>query len=370
MVAKNAKALVFKSSDRSFLLETHEVEAPDEGQALLSLERSGICGTDIHIVSGRLPLPAGNWIIGHEFVGRVEALGEGVATDGIGAKLIAGDMAIACVAIPCGKCFSCQRGETASCMNFDVTYMRDPMDAPHFFGGFGEVLFSPAKNLVKIPAGLDLDAVSAFPCGGPTVIRAFTYAGGLEKGELVVVQGTGSLGLFAIAYAKAHGCDVVAIGSGSNPMRGELARKLGVLEILDFREVDKAARLARVQALAKARGHGNGADVVIETSGAPDAVPEAIDLLRTRGRYIVPGQYSNSGPVQIQPQLITFKALRIIGSGQYTLADIAAYLDFVKANPGMAKVFAAAVGKYSIGNWQEAFSAAKEGVNIKTAFSK
>jgi D-arabinose 1-dehydrogenase-like Zn-dependent alcohol dehydrogenase len=370
MSSKSAQAIVFESSGRSFSLKSYEVLKPLDGSALVSMERSGICGTDIHIAEGRLPLPQGEWIVGHELVGRIAELGKGVAVDGLGSKLSTGDAVIACVAIPCGTCASCQRGETASCMNFGVTYMRDPKDAPHFFGGFGEVLHSPFVNLVKVPEGIDFDAVSAFPCGGPTVIRAFTYAGGLEKGELVVVQGTGSLGLFAIAYAVAAGCKVVAIGSGSNPKRNELAKALGVSEVLDFRKMDKAARLARIQAIAKEMKRGNGADLVIETSGAPDAVPEAMDLLRTRGRYVVPGQYSNSGAVSIQPQLITFKALRITGSGQYTLKDIATYLDFIKGNPAIAKVFASCVAKYKLSDWQAAFKDAKAGLNVKTAFSK
>lgn len=370
MRKNKAQALVFESSGRAFSLKTYAVVNPDESHALLSMDRSGVCGTDVHIAEGRLPLPSGDWILGHELVGKILELGRGKDSDGLGSRLAVGDTAIACVAIPCGTCASCLRGETASCMNFAVTYMRDPKDAPHFFGGFAEVLHSPVANLVKVPAGLDLDAVAAFPCGGPTVIRAFEYAGGLEKGEFVIVQGTGPLGLFAIAYAVAGGCKVMAIGSGSNPARNEMARRLGAFELLDFKQVDKAARLARVQEIAKEMKRGNGADLVIETSGSPDAVPEALDLLRTRGRYVVPGQYSNSGPVSIQPQLITFKALRITGSGQYTLKDIAAYLDFVKANPETAKVFASCVTQYKLADWREAFLAAKTGLNVKTVFAK
>ncbi len=318
------------------------VGEPGEGQALLSLEASGICGTDLHIINGRLGIP-GPLILGHEFLGRVESLGSSGARDGLGRRLKKGDSVIACVAIPCGACVSCLRGETASCMNFGVTYLKDPAGAPHFFGGYGEYLYSPVKNLVRLPAGVSIKAAAAFPCAGPTIVRACAYAGGLESGELVVVQGTGPVGLFAIAWAAAAGCTVVAIGSGASPGRLKLARRLGAGRVLDYRAMPPDERVKTVKALAAKLGRGDGADAVIEASGAPAAVPEGLDLLRTRGRYLIPGQYSASGAVSIRPELITFRALRLIGSGQYTLADVGTYLDFLKKNPAVQRAFAACV---------------------------
>lgn len=370
MVRSDAQALIFQTGDRSFSLARHAVCQPDAGIARLSMVRSGICGTDLHIADGFLPFPAGEWILGHEFVGRVEALGPGATVDGLGQALRPGDLAIACVALPCGHCFSCRRGETASCLEFGVTYLRPPREAPHFFGGFAEILFSPAANLVRVPTGLSCDSVGAFPCGGPTVLRACTYAGGLERGELVVVQGTGSLGLFAVAWAVAEGCRVLAIGSGSNPQRTALALRLGAGEVLDFRQVPLAERQQRVQAAAAELGRGDGADVVIETSGAPEAVPEGLGLLRTRGRYLIPGQYSARGSVAIEPQLLTFKALRLVGSGQYTLQDVRAYLDFLVAHPELAAVCADSVSTYRLADWETAFAAARAGRHIKTAFGQ
>lgn len=90
---------------------------------------------------------------GHEFIGEVDSVGQGAATDALGNELRLGDRVVACVAIPCGKCFNCLRGETASCLAFGVTYVKNVNDAPHFHGGFAEYLYSPAKNLVRLPAG-------------------------------------------------------------------------------------------------------------------------------------------------------------------------------------------------------------------------
>lgn len=344
----------------------YPVLAPAAGQALLSLQRSGVCGTDIHIVTGRLGLPA-PLILGHEFVGRIAQLGSGAAVDGLGHSLAVGDTAIACVALPCGACFSCGHGHTASCMNFGVTYVADPAKAPHFFGGFAEYLHSPATSLVKVPVGLQLDAVAATPCAGPTVIRAFEYGGYPEPGELVVVQGTGPVGLFAIAWAAKTGCTVVAIGSSSSPQRLELAKALGASVVLDYRQTPPEERAKTVADLAARLGRGNGADLVVEGSGSPAAIPEGMNLLRTLGRYLIPGQYSMSGGAEIQPQLFAFKALRLIGSGQYTLRDIGTYLDFLARYPDVQTTLARTLThRFTVADINAAMQTAEAGKSIKT----
>jgi len=361
-----ATAAVFARAGAPLEIREYPVLPPAPGTALLSLERSGICGTDLHIIEGRLAIPPG-FIPGHEFIGRITALGAGDGKDALGAQLRPGDLAIACVAQPCGCCPTCASGETASCLHFGVTNIRSPDEAPHLFGGFATALHQRTANLVRLPDGLDLDAVAAFPCAGPTAIRAIAYAGGIRAGELVVVQGTGPVGLFAIAWAKRAGAQVVAIGSGSQPRRIALAREVGAGAVWDYRAVDAGERARRVRALAGERG---GADVVIEASGSPSAIPEGLELLRTRGRYIVPGQYSSSGPVAIRPELITFKALRITGSGQYTIADIATYLDFVAAHADLARSFAGCIThRYRVADAVRAIAEASAGVAVKGVFA-
>ncbi len=348
-------------------LRTYPVLPPERDHALLKLVMSGICGTDIHILEGRLPIPP-PFIPGHEFIGRIEALGPGVKTDGLGTPLKKGDAVIACVALPCGTCFCCRQGETASCLNFGVSNIKNPDTAPHFFGGFGEYLHQPAKTLVKIPDGIDIRAAAALPCAGPTIIRALDFAGNLQKKELVVVQGTGPVGLFAIAYATAAGCTVIAIGSGSIPARLKAAKDLGAQWVLDYRKVPAEKRLKLVQDVAARLKRGNGADVVIEASGSPAAIPEGINLLRTLGRYVVPGQYSLSGPVAIQPESITFKALKIIGSGQYKMADIRTYLVFLKKHPSIARAISKLVNPFRLSQAEKAIKAVSSGRTVKGVF--
>lgn len=364
----SGKAAVFLKAGQELEIRHYEVQAPAKDYALLSLVASGICGTDLHIVDGRLPI-GGPAVIGHEFVGRVEKLGEGATTDGHGRPIAVGDIVIACIALSCGKCLNCRKGETASCMQFGVTNAGDPDVAPHFHGGYADYLHQPAHTLVRVPDGVDPFAAASFPCAGPTVIRAFTYGGGVEHGELVVVQGLGPVGLFAVAWAASQGCRVVAIGSGNSPERMVKATRLGAATVFDYRTVSAEERQKQVLAIASALGRGNGADVAVEASGAPSAIPEGLNLLRTRGRYFIPGQYSCSGTVAISPELITFKALQLIGSGQYTMGDIATYLEFLRARPEIAAEMAACVtGRYAVRDANQALSAVREGRGIKTVF--
>ena len=365
---QTATAAVYVGGGQPLEIRRYPVLDPGPQQVRLRLMSSGICGTDMHIVKGRLALP-GPMIIGHEFVGRVDAISDPKAKDALGRPLTLGDLVIACVAVPCGACLSCSAGETASCMNFGVTYFADPADPPHFLGGYGEYLFSATGNLIRIPETFDMNAVAAFPCAGPTVIRACEYGGGLSEGELVVVQGTGPLGLFVISWAASHGCLVIAVGSGANRRRCELAIALGAKEVFDYRSSSVEERVEHIQSLARAQNRGDGADVVIEASGSPAAIPEGLALLRTRGRYLVPGQYSNSGEISIRPDMITFKAIRITGSGQYTLVDIETYLNYLHGNPCMQERFAECIThRYTVDRANEALADVALGEVTKAVF--
>ncbi len=368
---KSGLAAIFKGPNAKFEIRKYPVGSPEIGNVLLNLEYSGICGTDIHICNGKLQMPPKELIIGHEFTGRIESIGGSGAKDALGNPVKVGDAVIACVAIPCEKCFCCGHGELSSCMNFGVTYLKSPEEKPHFHGGFAEYLFSSLKNIVKIPDGVNAKSAAAFPCGGPTIIRACKYAGGLEKGELVVVQGTGALGIFAVALAVSQGCRVVAIGSSSNSERKRIVEKLGAELVLDYRMTPAAERLKKIHDIAKAHGRGNGADVVIETSGSPEAFPEGLELVRTRGRYIVPGQYSSSGGVKINPELITFKAIRITGSGQYCMDDLGNYLEFLRENRKTQEIFGECIThEYKVKDADLAIADVAAGKAIKAVFCK
>jgi len=368
MQNSTAKAAVYTNVGQPLEIRSYPVSKPKGDRVLLRLKLSGICGTDHHIIEARLPVPP-PIIPGHEFIGTVEQLGPRAKADGLGRALRVGDTVIACVASPCGKCFNCRQGESANCLQMGVTNFSNPKDEPHLFGGFAERLYQPAATLVHVPRGIPVEAVAAFPCAGPTAIHGFGRAGGLKKGEIVVVQGTGPVGMFAIAWAHAAGCRVAAIGSNSNPERMALARRLGAEQVWDYRAGTVADRCTAVKQWAAKFKRGDGPDVVFEASGAPSAITEGLALVRTLGRYIVPGQYSASGTIAISPEMITFKALTIVGSSQYSLADIKAYLAFLKKNPRFHRPFADCIThRYRVEDAVRACAESSAGKAVKAVF--
>ena len=111
-------------------------------------------------------------------------------------------------------------------------------------------------------------------------------------------------------------------------------------------------------------------DLCIECSGAPAAVVQGMNILRNRGVYLVPGQYSASGGIEIQPQLITFKALHIIGSSQYSMCDVRTYLDFLSVHTELYEKIEKLGTKFKISEINDAIAYAKSGKNVKTLLVK
>lgn len=362
-----AKAAVFMGPEKDFEIREFEVTKTPKGYGQSELIASGICGTDVHMHRGKLAVGYPS-IIGHEFVGRLTDLDE---EEGKEYGLQVGDAVIADIAVPCGECILCKNGDDANCVNMKVTNGGSIEEAPYLYGGYTEVNYTPLTNLIKIPAELDPTMTATFACPGPTAIHACRLAqqSGVDLSNInvAVVQGLGPVGCFAVMYLKKMGVKkLYAITAGDNSPREALALKLGADHVFNL---TKEGTAAVTEALQKENG-GLGVDLCFEASGAPQAVVQGMDILRNRGVYLVPGQYSNAGGVEIQPQLITFKALHIIGSSQYSVSDVETYLDFLCANKDLHEVILQLGNKYKVEQVNEAFVDAKSGNNVKTLLIK
>ncbi|MBQ6816342.1 MAG: alcohol dehydrogenase catalytic domain-containing protein [Clostridia bacterium] len=361
------KAAVFVGPNKDFEVREFEVTKPPKGYAQMDLIASGICGTDIHTHNGKLDNDI-NTIIGHEFVGRITDVD---AAEGQEYGLKVGDAVIADIAVPCGECILCKNGDDANCVNFQFTCDGDINVAPYLYGGYTEVNYTPLTNLIKIPESVDPFVAATFACPGPTAIHACSLAAkagvNLKDINVAVVQGLGPVGVFAVMYLKRMGVKTVyAITAGDNKKREELAVELGA---------DKVYNLTRegtesITEAMKSQNGGLGVDLCFEASGAPQAVVQGLDILRNRGVYLVPGQYSNSGAIEIQPQMITFNALHIIGSSQYSICDVENYLKFLESNPDLHADIEKLGNKYPVSKINDAIADAKTGNNIKTLLIK
>lgn len=363
----SVKAAVFMGAHTPFVIKDFPVCETPKGYGRSELIASGVCGTDLHFYRGTLAVGTPS-IIGHEFVGRLTDADPDEAAK-YGLKV--GDNVIADIAVPCGKCPLCLAGDEANCVNMGVTNGGSIDEKPYLWGGYTEVNFTPLTNLVKIPEALDPAAVAAFACPGPTAIHAFKLASrageNLKKANVAVVQGLGPVGCFAALYLKSIGIKkVYAVAYNISEEKMKRYETLGLDGIFDLKVLGSET----VTRTLAAENNGLGVDVVFEASGSTAAVPLGMNILRNRGLYLVPGQYSNSGGVEIQPQLITFKALHIIGSSQYDLDDVSAYLNFLCEYPQIQTVIKNISMAYPVDQVNTAFSDALAGKNVKTLLTR
>ncbi len=367
MTNQKVTAAVFMGAHTSFEIREFDVTATPAGYGRSELIASGICGTDVHFHNGKLAVGAPS-IIGHEFVGKLVDLDE---VEGARYGLKVGDNVIADIAVPCGECLLCKSGNDANCVNMGVTNGGSIEEAPYLWGGYTEVNYTPLTNLIKIPDELDPAMVGIFACPGPTAMHAFKLADlagvKLENIKTAVVQGLGPVGTYAVMYLHAMGVEhVYAITAGNNVAREQLARDLGAERVFNLTRESVESINATLLELSG----GLGVDLAFEASGAPAAVPQGMELLRNCGIYLIPGQYSNSGGILIQPQMITFKALHIIGSSQYSVCDVKAYMAFLCEHPELHDTIRALASYYPIDRVNDAFADAKSGNNIKTLLVK
>jgi D-arabinose 1-dehydrogenase-like Zn-dependent alcohol dehydrogenase len=362
-----AKAAVFMGANVPFDVREFEVCDTPVGYGRCELIASGVCGTDLHFHRGKLAI-APPTIIGHEFVGRLTDCNKEEA-EKFGLKV--GDAVIADIAVPCGECLLCKSGDDANCVRMKVTNDGSIDVAPYLWGGYAEVNYTPLTNLVKIPEQLDPTAVATFACPGPTAHHAFrlgALAGIKVNADTVaVVQGLGPVGAYAVVYLKAMGVKkIYAIAARENKERERLIKQLGADEVLTLSTDGEEAITKKLSA----ENGGLGVDLCFEASGAPRAVALGINVLRNRGVYLIPGQYSASGGIEIQPQMITLKALHIIGSSQYSMCDVHKYLEFLSTNPDLHPEIEKLGSKYKVEQINEAIADAKSGNNIKTLLVK
>lgn len=359
-----ARGVVLRAFDEPVALEEAPVPDPEPGALLARIEMGGVCGTDVHLHHGNLPIPL-PVILGHEGVGRVEKLGEGVTTDFNGEPLQIGDAIAWASSIPCGRCYWCVvEKERTLCENRKVYGINQRFDEwPRFSGGWAEVIYlQPGSAVFKLPPGVTAEQAISLGCAGPTAIHGVLDVVGVTFGETVVVQGSGPVGLAAAMYAQLSGAArTIVVGGPAN--RLELAKEIGVGDVhIDIFAVTDPAERQRL-VMAETPG-GRGADVVLECAGVPSAVPESFEYARRNARVLVLGQYTDRGTTPINPHVITRKQLQVYGSwafaeahyGRYvaTLPQLVARFDLAKlvaryplteANAAMADMAAGTVMK-------------------------
>lgn len=298
LVVMPIKAAVMVGPHAPIEMWTLDDPVIEPGSVLLETMASEVCGTDVHLSHGRLagvPYPI---VPGHVSVGRVLETGGEVA-DFIGDPLIQGDtVTFYDVHETCNTCWFCLvAGQPNRCPSrrvYGITY--SALDGP--LGGWAERIYlKPGVHVFKLPEPLQADDVIGGGCGLFTGFAAVDRSG-LPLGSTVLVQGSGPVGLSAVAMSALAGASLV-INIGDPVARLDLALGLGADAILSVAGDSPEEREAVVRELT----NGRGVDVGIEASGNPAAVSEGLRLLRDGGTYVVAGHYTDTGETPLNPHI-------------------------------------------------------------------
>ena len=328
--AEMCRAAVFEKVGEDIKLKSFFIpEKIDSRAALVKVRFSTICGSDLHTISGRREEPT-PLILGHEITGSVEKLGKDLVYDGFGQKLEKGDRVSWTIMASCGSCFFCRNNLPQKCeklKKYGHTSVNDKMVDSPLLGGYGEYVYIiPGTTVFRIPDSLSDQVASPANCALSTVMNAVETIG-IRKGEKVLIQGGGLLGLNACAIAKEAGASEIIV-TDILDSRLELARRFGATKTINIRNIDNKELSMLIDVITEK----TGMDVAIEVCGAGSAPRQAVENLRTGGRYLIAGLVTPGNVLDIDANLITRKCLTIKGIHNYRPEHLGMSLRFLAEN--------------------------------------
>lgn len=273
------------------------------GWVRVRVRASCLCGSDLHGYRDSHGHPV---TPGHEVAGEVDAVGEGVTA------VQPGDRVAVHVLWTCGECDACRKGQTIFCKNMRgvIGFSMD--------GGDADFLWAPQEILYKLPDDITWVQAALLGDGIGTPYHAIKHAG-VKAGEVIGIFGVGPVGLGATVNAKYLGATVVAVDI--NPLRLELARRLGADVVLNAQDADFSAQLAQVSA-------GRGLDRALDTGNSPATLNMALDSVAVRGTVAFIGEKSEA-TIHPSAQFIR-KELTAVGCWYHEWNDYGEMIDLIR----------------------------------------
>ena len=277
-----------------FEIVEREVPEPGAGHVRIKVQACGVCHSDVLTKEGALPGIEYPRVPGHEVVGVVDEVGEGVSEWTKGQRVGVGwhgghD----------GTCLSCRRGDFGNCRNMKIAGVS-------YDGGYQQFMVAPAEALAAVPESLNDAEAAPLLCAGVTTFNALRHSGA-SPGDLVAVQGVGGLGHLGIQFANKFGYRVAAVGRG--PENEALAKKLGAHVYIDSRATNAAEELQKL----------GGAQVILATAPSSKAISALIDGLGPNGKLMVVG--ADVEPIEVTPVQLIFGSHTIQGWASGTATD-------------------------------------------------
>jgi len=289
-VPPTMKAWVLGNPDE-LTLAKKPVPEPGPAEVLVRIDAIAVCATDIEIlkhglpalIEGELPFNKG-FTPGHEDMGTVVKLGPAVD------EFALGDRVTVEVHAGCGRCQRCREGMYTSCLNYGHRSKGHRANGFSTDGGFAEYAVNNVNTMVHIPDDMS-DAEATLVVTAGTAMYGLDVMGGIIAGEGVVVTGPGPIGLLGVAVAKALGAQPVIL-TGTRDNRLKIGRELGADHVVNVTKENA------VDAVRRLNG-GKGVDYVLECSGAPNAVNEAVRMVNRGGKICLAAFPHQETPVDI-----------------------------------------------------------------------
>ena len=324
--------------DGNVRLEERPIPIPAPGWVSIAVRYAGICGTDPHILHDHFPY----WppvVMGHEFCGTVETVGDGVDPALLGARVVCEPHSLAC-----GTCHLCRRGFAELC-----AAKRSP--GWGIDGAFAGCVAMPAHLLHRVPDSLP-DRVAALT--EPMAVAVTALARGrVEAGDTAVVVGPGPVGILSAIAIRAMGAAHVLIVGRSGSDRLRFAATLGFATATDD-VVDLVTELTA----------GRGADVVVDASGSPEAIASALAVVRRRGRFVAIGM-SGHAAVPVPWDLAINRAI----DATFSMSSNATAWDpAISILVGAAEALETMSTVFPLVAWEAAFAAVTDRTVIKALF--
>lgn len=273
------KAAQVPKGGGDFQIVERAIPEPERGQVRIKVQACGVCHSDVFTKEGQWPGIQFPRVPGHEVVGIVDEIGQGVSVWRKGQRVGVGwhggqD----------NTCRACRRGDFRHCENLKVPGIS-------YDGGYAEYMVAPVEALVPIPEALKNTEAAPLLCAGVTTYNALRHSGAFP-GDLVAIQGIGGLGHLGVQFGNKFGYKVAAVGRG--PDTAPLAKKLGASVYIDSKATNAAEALKKL----------GGAQVILATAPNSKAMAELFDGLAPNGKLMVIGAAFD--PIEITPvQLIT-----------------------------------------------------------------
>jgi (R,R)-butanediol dehydrogenase/meso-butanediol dehydrogenase/diacetyl reductase len=301
------KAAVYYGRGDVRVEDVHEPSGPAAGELLIEVGRASICGTDAsEWAHGPLQIPLrephpgsghrGPLVLGHEFMGRVVAIGDGVEGFGPGDRVVSG------AGVSCGTCSWCRDGRTNLCASYYTLGL-------HADGGLARFVRAPASICRHVPDALGDDAASL---AQPLAVALHAVRrGGARSGESVALIGVGGIGAFVLAAAAARGASPL-IAVDVDRERLETAHLLGADVVVD-------ARAGDVTAAIRSATRNEGAHLVIEAAGVPGAPASALAAARRGGRVLQVGLHAE--PVELDLFGATVREVDVVTTNAHVCGE-------------------------------------------------